>query len=110
MRYMPTLREFVFVPALGRPIGEVLEAPFMLGAIIASAQFAILRCKVSPEIQARLLMGVASLALVLVTELILSPLVRGSVQAWLDSFGPVTLVLSTALWAAHALMPVIVAR
>ena len=35
-----------------------------------------------------LAVGVLSLALVLLAELALSPFVRGSVQAWFDSFTP----------------------
>ena len=55
-------------------------------------------------------MGVLSLALVLLAEFALSPFVRGSVQAWFDSFTPLTLGLSIVLWTAHALTPLIVRR
>jgi hypothetical protein len=57
-----------------------------------------------------LAVGVLSLALVLLAELALSPFVRGSVQAWFDSFTPLTLGLSVVLWTAHALTPLIVRR
>jgi hypothetical protein len=104
------VREFIFVPAVGRGMGEPLEAPFMLTAIAMSAWIATGWCKVPPGVRYRLAMGVLSLALVLAAELGLSPFVRGSVKAWFDSFTPLTLALALVLWAAHAAMPALVRR
>jgi hypothetical protein len=100
-------REFLFVPAFGRTIGEAIEAPFMLAAIAASAWAAIGWCRVAADLRDRLTMGLVSLALVLTAELGLSPFVRGSVQAWFDSFTPLTLGLAIVLWAVHAVMPIV---
>src|SRR3954471_17185186 len=99
------LRELVLVPLFGRAIGEPLETPFMLAAIIATAWLAVGWCRIPPGSGPRLAMGFLSLALVLLAELALSPFVRGSVQAWFDSFTPLTLALSIMLWIAHTLMP-----
>jgi len=105
-----TLREMVLVPALGRALGEPLEAPLMFAAIAASAWLATGWCRVPPDLGARITVGSLALALVLLAELTLRPLVRGSVEAWFDSFTPFTLGLSSALWAAQAFMPLLVRR
>ncbi len=102
------VREFIFVPAVGRGMGEPLEAPFMLAAIAISAWIATGWCQVPTGARHRLAMGVLSLALVLAAELGLSPFVRGCVKAWFDSFTPLTLALALVLWAAHAAMPALV--
>jgi hypothetical protein len=34
--------------------------------------------------------------------------VRGSVQAWFDSFTPVTLAIAILLWLAHLIMPLLI--
>jgi hypothetical protein len=67
-------------------------------------------CRVPPDVGARIVVGSLALALVLLAELALSPVVRGSVQAWFESFTPFTLTLSIALWATQALMPLLVRR
>jgi hypothetical protein len=105
-----TLREIVLVPALGRALGEPLEAPLMFAAIVASAWLTMGWCRVPPDVGARIAVGSLALALVLLAELALSPFVRGSVQAWFESFTPFTLTLSIALWATQALMPLLVRR
>jgi len=105
-----TFRELVLIPTLGRAFGEPLEAPLMLAAIVASAWLAVRWGRVPPDLGARITVGSLALALVLVVELALSPVVRGSVQAWFESFTPFTLALSIALWAAQALMPLLVRR
>jgi hypothetical protein len=98
-------RELVFVPALGQERGELLEAPLMLAAILASAWAATVWNDVPGRASGRLMMGLFSLAFVLAAELALSPLLRGSIQAWVASFTPLTLGLALVLWAAHAVMP-----
>jgi hypothetical protein len=105
-----TVRELLFVPAFGRVVGEPLETPFMLMAIAVSAWAATGWCRVPSDVRHRLEMGVLSLILVLVAELGLSPFVRGSVEAWFDSFTPLMLALALVLWATHAVMPVLVRR
>src|SRR5215212_401975 len=105
-----TLREMVLVPALGRALGEPLEAPLMFAAIAASAWLATGWCRVPADLGARIAIGSLALALVLIAELALSPLVLGSAEAWFESFTPFTLALSVALWAAQALMPLLVRR
>jgi len=105
-----TLREMVLVPALGRALGEPLEAPLMFAAIAASAWLSTGWCRVPPDLGARITVGSLALALVLLAELTLRPLVRGSVEAWFESFTPFTLGLSSALWAAQAFMPLLVRR
>jgi hypothetical protein len=105
-----TLRELLLIPTLGRAIGEALEAPLMFAAIVASAWLATYWCRVPPDTGARVAVGCFALALVLLTELALSPFVRGSVQAWFESFTAITLVVSVGLWAAQAVMPVLVRR
>jgi hypothetical protein len=104
------LRELVLVPRFGRASGDALEAPLMFAAIVASTWLAIGWCRVPPDIGARVAVGSLALALVLLTELALSPFVRGSVQAWFESFTSLTLVVSVALWVAQALMPLLVRR
>lgn len=103
------LREFVLVPQLGRGVGDAAEAPFMLVGIVVSAAVTVGWCRVPVALSFRLAMGMLSLGIVLVAELALSPLVRGSVRAWFDSFTPVTLAVALVLWLAHAAMPVLLA-
>lgn len=105
-----SVREVLLVPLLGRPVAEPLEAPFLLAAILLAARAALRWLPLPPKAALRLAMGILSLCLVLITEAALSPLVRGSVQAWLDSFTPLTLALSAVLWIAHATAPAIVRR
>jgi hypothetical protein len=105
-----SLREVLLVPTFSGVIGEALEAPLMFAAIVASAWLATYWCRVPPDTGARAAVGCFGLALVLLTELALSPFVRGSVQAWFESFTAITLVVSVALWAAQALMPLLVRR
>ena len=104
------LRELVLVPLFGRAIGEPLETPFMLAAIIATAWLTVGWCRIPPGSKPRLAMGFLSLAFVLLGEFALSPSVRGSIQAWFESFTLLTLALSIVLWTAHAVMPFIVRR
>lgn len=103
-------RELLFIPALDRPWGDLVETPFMLGAIVASAWAALRLVPLSPAWSVRLTMGLVSLGLVLAAETVLSIPVRGSVQAWLDSFTPATLTAAVLLWAVHALAPAVLAR
>ncbi|MHB2167786.1 hypothetical protein [Alsobacter sp. R-9] len=105
-----TIRELLLVPKLGRAIAEPLEAPFMLAAILLAAWATLRWLPLEPQTGVRLAMGGVSLGMVLLAELALSPLVRGSVQAWFDSFTPLTLALSFILWSAHVLAPTIVLR
>jgi hypothetical protein len=102
------VREFLLVPVFGRPTGELLEAPLMLAAIWASAVLTVRWFMVPPDLPTRLRMGALSLVLVLAAELLLSPFVRGSVQAWFDSFTPVTLAIAILLWLAHLIMPLLI--
>jgi hypothetical protein len=80
----------------------------MFAAIGASAWLAIGWCRVPPDLGARVAVG--SLALALVPNFALSPFVRGSVQAWFESFTAITLMVSVALRAAQAVMPLLVRR
>ena len=82
----------------------------MFAAVAASAGLATGWCRVPPDTGARVAVGSLALALVLLTELALSRFVRGSVQAWFESFTAITPVVSVALWAAQALMPLLVRR
>jgi hypothetical protein len=104
------VREFVLVPSFSRAPGELLEAPLMLAAIWASARLTVRSFAVPPGLTRRLTMGALSLVLVLAAEMLLSPFVRGSVQAWFDSFTPSTLAIAILLWLAHLMMPVLVQR
>jgi hypothetical protein len=80
----------------------------MLAAIWASAVLTVRWFMVPPDLPTRLRMGALSLVLVLAAELLLSPFVRGSVQAWFDSFTPVTLAIAILLWLAHLIMPLLI--
>jgi hypothetical protein len=105
-----TIRELLLVPKFGRTVGEPLEAPFMLVAILLSAWVTLRWFPLEPTTSVRFAMGGISLVMVLLTELALSPFVRGSVQAWFDSFTTLTLGLSIVLWIAHVVAPVLVRR
>jgi hypothetical protein len=102
------VRELLLVPSFGRAVGEPLETPLMLAAIATSAWLSVQWFHVPPKFSSRLMMGGSSLALVLAAEFALSPFVRGSVQAWFDSFTPLTFALTLALWLAHAAMPALI--
>ena len=105
-----TVRELLLVPKFGRTVAEPLEAPFMLVAILLSAWVTLRWFPLEPIVGVRFAMGGISLVMVLLTELALSPFVRGSVQAWFDSFTTLTLGLSIVLWIAHVVAPVLVRR
>ena len=76
------------IAALGRVIGEVLEMLFMLAAIAASAWITVWWWRAPPERGARLGVGLCPL--------------RGSVQAWVDSFTSLTFALSVVLGLARS--------
>ncbi len=94
----------------GRAVAEPLEAPFLLVAILLSAWVTLRWFPLEPHMGVRRAVGGISLVMVLLTELALSPFVRGSVQAWFDSFTTLTLALSILLWIAHVGAPALVRR
>lgn len=100
-------REFLLAPHLGHPAADLVEVPVMLLAIAGSCLLTLRWCAVPDGMTARLVMGGFSLLLVLGAELAFSPLVRGGVQQWIDSFTPATLAAALILWGAHAAMPAI---
>ena len=105
-----TARELVAVPLLGRDAAGLAEVPFMLVAIFAGAWLTMRRPGAPSTRAGALALGALSLALVLLAELALSPVVRGGVAAWFASFTPTTLASAILLWIAHAAAPAVVVR
>jgi hypothetical protein len=102
-------REAILVPATGYVAGNLLEAGLMLLAISAGASFVTRWFRVPAALHDRLGMGLCSLALVLSAEVALSPLVHGSVAAWVAKFTPLSLTITGLLWAAQAVAPAVLA-
>ncbi|MBL6077033.1 hypothetical protein JMJ56_03380 [Belnapia sp. T18] len=98
------LRELVLTPRLGATAAAALEAvPMLLGMAILAPRLAR-RLEVPPVLPARLGMGGAGLALLVLAETALDWLVRGQ-GLWLERMRSPAGWIGFGLLAAFALMP-----
>ena len=104
------LREGVVRPRLGEFAAIAVEAPAMLLACWVAARWAVRRFAVAGRGE-RLRMGGLAFALLMVAELAGSVGLRGMAAAeWLAHFATPPGLLSLALFAAFATMPLLVRR
>ena len=99
------LREFLLVPALGRLLALGIELPLLLGFCFWIAP-RILRHRPQPPGAARLRMGVAALALVLLLDFILSVTLRGwDLREWFESIASLPGLVTLGAYLIFALIP-----
>ncbi|MEL7502286.1 MAG: hypothetical protein AAFN18_07430 [Cyanobacteria bacterium J06554_6] len=99
------------IPHFGVRLGELLEMPFMLVAIIFAARWVTRRLAVPPLLWARLGMGAIALFILLVAEFGLVLQLRGlSVVEYVTSRDPVSGAVYYAMLCIFAVMPWLVAQ
>jgi hypothetical protein len=105
------IRVLVLVPRFGERTAELMEAPFMLAAIVLAARWIAERA-MKGEPRLRLLaVGLVALAGLVATEFTLVQVLRGmTVQEYVRSRDPVGGGAYVALLALLALMPAVMGR
>jgi hypothetical protein len=104
-------RELLLAPAIGRWAAMLVEAPLMLGACILAARWTIRRLAVPPWPGARLRMGLAALAVLLLAEIAGSAVLRGiGPEAWLRRAATPEGALTLLLFALFAALPLRLVR
>jgi hypothetical protein len=105
------IRVLWVVPRVGERTAELMEAPFMLAAIIFVARWIVRRFE-EPKSRSRLLgVGTMALALLLMMELTVVLSLRGlTLEEYLRARDPVAGGVYGVLLALFALMPVLVSR
>jgi hypothetical protein len=102
-------REIALTPAYGRVIAVMLEAPFMLAAIVAGAWIAVHRGSLGQNRLALALVGVIGFMLVQIADFGVGLRLRGmSVQAQLDYLMTTAGQIYLGLLAVFVLMPLII--
>jgi hypothetical protein len=105
------IRQLFVVPRLGETAGALLEAPFMLLAMMVAARWTITRLAIAPGLGPRAAVGLVALGLVLVAELAGARWLRGlSIGEYLAKFVSASGGISALLFVVFALMPTLVAR
>jgi len=105
------IRQLLVVPRLGEAAGVLLEAPFMVLAMLAAARWTIRRFVAAPDLGTRAAVGLVALGLVLVAELAGARWLREiSIGEYLAKLASPTGVISVLLFVLFALMPALVAR
>ena len=103
------IRVLWVAPRVGARTAELIEMPVMLGIVVAAAIFIVRRLAVPPRTAIRLGMGGLALALMLVAELAVMPLLRGpSMAEYAEVPDPLAGSLYYALLALFALLPLFV--
>jgi hypothetical protein len=104
------VRVLWLVPRVGERTAELLEAPVMFAVILLSSRFVTKRFGVRSS-AARLVVGVAALALVLLLELTVVLGLRGlTLSEYVDSRDPVAGAVYCGLLVWLAAAPLLVAR
>lgn len=99
------LREFLLAPMVGRLVALCVELPMMLGFCWWVAPRIIRRCAVPPG-EARLRMGFAALALLLVLEFLVGVALRGwDLQEWVADFATPPGLVTLLAYLVFALLP-----
>jgi hypothetical protein len=99
------LREFLLAPALGRLLALFVELPLLLGFCAWIAPRIIRRCRIPPG-EARLRMGFAALALLLVLEFTIGVALRGwDLQSWIADFATLPGLVTLLAYLVFALLP-----
>ncbi len=102
------LREMLITPYLGRAVGILIEAPFMLIVITGSANWIVTRYSVRSR-NDRIGIGAVALGALLLAETFSSMTLRGiSFKDFLAGFSSLSGIISMALFLAFAAMPIFV--
>ncbi len=105
------LRELWAIPRFGERLGELLEMPFMLLAMVLVARFVIRRFRVPLAALPRLAIGLIALACLLLAELGVVFWIRGFTLAdYMAARDPVSGAVYLAMLALLALMPLLLRR
>ena len=105
------IRELWIIPRFGRTAGYLFEAPIMLVAMIASAQWVIRRFCVSNSLSTRSSIGLIATALLIVAEILGTWWTRGaSLSGYRETFDTVSGVVFVLLLVLFAAMPMLVER
>lgn len=105
------VRGFLLEPLVGNTMAVLIEAPFLLAAIVWAARYVSQRMKISPMLPDLLVMGCSAAALVLLADFAIGLPLRGITMA--DQFNYLATPagrLYLGLVALFALAPVILAR
>jgi len=103
------IRELFLTPRIG-PVGAVLvEAPFMLSAVVLSAIWIIRHRRIPARFQDRAMMGLIAFVLLIGAEFITTIGLRGlTVAAYLAHFATAFGFISLALYLIFAVLPLVV--
>jgi hypothetical protein len=105
------LRELLLVPAIGRTLAVLAEAPLLILALVLASRWTVRRLAVPATVGARAGMGLVALALLLAAELAGGWLVRGEgVVAWAGKLATPAGAIGLALVLLCAAIPVVVGR
>ncbi len=105
------LRVPLLVPRVGVRMAELIEAPFMLAAIVLAAVFVVRRFSLPHAASIRLRVGVLALGLMLVAEATLAlALQYRTLSDYVASRDPVSGGVFVAMLVLYALMPLVVAQ
>jgi uncharacterized membrane protein AbrB (regulator of aidB expression) len=103
------IRELWAVPRFGRIAALLMEAVFMLIAMIISARWVMRRFEVHQTLGSTILMGLVALAILAPAEIAGVLWVRGSsLQEYLASFATAPGVISAVMFLLFAAMPSLV--
>jgi len=106
-----SIRVPFLVPRLGERIAELIEMPFMLVVVWASARFIIRRFVLPTATSVRLGVGLVALALLLVAELLLAVAIQSqTIGEYLASRDRVSGSVYLAMLVLFSVMPLILAR
>ena len=104
-------RVLLIVPRVGERIGELIEAPMMLAAIILAARWAVRRFALRNGPARPLGVGFVALALLLVAEFAMVLGVRGlTLGEYVASRDPVAGAVYIVMLGVFAAMPLLAAR
>lgn len=105
------LREFLVTPRTGLTLALWIELPVMVAASFFSARFVQHRFRVGSDFQVRAVLGLISLALLVLAEEVMSWALRGvSVFTLWARFSPLAAIANFAGLLLFAVMPLIVQR
>jgi hypothetical protein len=105
------IRILWLLPRVGARWAELLEAPIMLGVIVAAARWVVLRLALPPSTSTRLGAGFIALGLMLAAEFTVALWFRGlSLHEYFANREPVAGTVYYVLLGVFAIMPFLVAR
>jgi hypothetical protein len=106
-----TLRVFLAVPYFGARVAELLEMPFMLVAIIATAYWLVRRLAIPPTLGVRLGMGLVALGFLLAADFGAVLYLRGiSIPEYFATRDPLAGTLYYSMLGIFAMMPWLISR